>query len=266
MPWLWTVDSLMCGLAAGAAGAAAGWGCAGFALHCCRLLAPAAHVRPDRVGILSPETAASMAWRAGLARIRGARRRPVRRRACGATAWLMPGMAGLSAGIFFLLAVRHGFTWVFLTAAAAASGLLVLAVIDARTGLLPDALNLPLLWAGLAQAWLAGAASVHAAVAGAMLGYGLLYGLCLGFGMLTGRDGMGHGDFKLAAALGAWLGPWTLLHALLGASLLAVVYAACRARTRSLSAVLPFGPFLAAAGISAIVLLPELHLGFWRAD
>jgi leader peptidase (prepilin peptidase)/N-methyltransferase len=174
----------------------------------------------------------------------------------------MPAMAALSAGIFILLAARHGFTWAFLAAAVAVSGLLVLAVIDARTGLLPDALSLPLLWAGLVQAWLAGAPSVHAAVAGAMLGYGLLYGLGLGFGKLTGRDGMGHGDFKLAATLGAWLGPWPLLHALLGASLLAVVYAGCHARTRSLSAVLPFGPFLAAGGISAIVLFPELHLGF----
>lgn len=261
MPWLWTADSLLHGLAAGAAGAAAGWGGAGFALRCCRLLAPAAHARPDRAGILSPEMAACMAWRAGIASLCGAGRKPVRHRADRAVAGLAPALSALSAGIFFLLAVRHGFTWAFLAAAVAVSGLLILAVIDARTRLLPDALNLPLLWAGLAQAWLAGEPSVHAAVAGAMLGYGLLYGLCLGFGMLTGRDGMGHGDFKLAAALGAWLGPWALLHALLGASLLAVVYAVCRARTRSLSAVLPFGPFLAAGGISAIVLFPELHLG-----
>ena len=261
MPWSWTVDSLVWGVIAGVAGAAAGWWCAGFALHCSRLLAPAAHAPLDRARVLSPGMAVCLAWRAGIARIRGTRRGPSRLRNCGVPAWLAPGLAVLSAGIFFLLAVRHGITLSCLAAAVAVTGLLALAVIDARTGLLPDALTLPLLWIGLARAWLAGALSVHEAVAGAMLGYGLLYGLCQGFRLLRGRDGMGHGDFKLAAMLGAWLGPWMLLHVLSGACLLAVAYAACSARTRSLSAVLPFGPFLAASGISAIALFPELHLG-----
>src|SRR5690606_32770961 len=93
----------------------------------------------------------------------------------------------------------------------AAFMLMLLAHIDIRTRLLPDALTLPLLWLGLGAAWLGwGRVPLYDAVAGVMAGYGVLWLLLQGFRLLRGIEGMGYGDLKLVAALGAWLG-WQAL-------------------------------------------------------
>ena len=130
-------------------------------------------------------------------------------------------------------------------------GLLALGAIDLETGLLPDAITLPLLWSGLVFNLLDTFAPLREGVIGAMAGYVVLWVVGHGFRLLTGREGMGHGDFKLLAALGAWLGWHALPAVLLLASLAgALVGIALVARGRaSRDTPIPFGPYLAAAGL-----------------
>lgn len=128
--------------------------------------------------------------------------------------------------------------------------LLALAAIDLRTQLLPDALTLPLLWAGLLYQLIWQPSRLEDALLGAVIGYLLLWSFYQLFRLLTGREGMGYGDFKLLAALGAWSGwqalPLTLT---LSAGAGATVGILCQlAIPRLRGAPLPFGPFLAAAG------------------
>jgi len=132
--------------------------------------------------------------------------------------------------------------------------LILLALIDARTGLLPDALTLPLLWTGLAWALLdAGLVSVHTALTAAMVAYVVLWLLAWGFLRLRGRDGMGGGDVKLLAAIGAWVGWPDVFLVLLGASVTGLIYALLIARKARLDAQHPFGPHL--AGVTMVLLL-----------
>ena len=133
-------------------------------------------------------------------------------------------------------------------------GLLAAGAIDFDTRLLPDSITLPLLWLGLAFNLFGTFAPLHEAVIGAIAGYLSLWAVCHGFRLLTGREGMGHGDFKLFALLGAWLG-WTVLPAVVVLASLAGVIAgtALVARGRaSRDTPWPFGPYLAAAGLLAL--------------
>ncbi|CBV42594.1 prepilin peptidase [Halomonas elongata] len=128
--------------------------------------------------------------------------------------------------------------------------LLALAVIDLRLQILPDILTLPLLWAGLLYHLLFQPLGLPDAVLGAMLGYLALWGFHGLFQRLTGKRGMGHGDFKLLAALGAWFG-WPYLPLLLvlsaaGGALFGLVAQALDPRRRGQP--MPFGPWLALAG------------------
>lgn len=157
----------------------------------------------------------------------------------------------------------HGFTLSFLAMSAAGAMLLVLALIDARTRLLPDALTLPLMWLGLALAWSGRGIALHDAVAGAMAGYGFLWLLFWLFKAFNGREGMGYGDFKLLAALGAWLGWQPLAMVLLMACLAGVLTAMFRQKTLRPGGSYPFGPFLAASGMAAFMLGSELHWHIW---
>lgn len=130
-------------------------------------------------------------------------------------------------------------------------GLLAVSAIDVETRLLPDSLTLPLLWLGLAFNLGDTFAPLHDCVIGAMAGYVVLWAVYHGFKLLTGREGMGHGDFKLLAVLGAWLG-WTALPAILLLASLAGVLAGIALVVRgraSRDTPLPFGPYLAAAGL-----------------
>ena len=148
-------------------------------------------------------------------------------------------------------------------AALAATGcvlvLWTLAWIDGRTGLLPDGLTLPLLWAGLLVNLDDTFAFLPDAVLGAVAGYLCLWTLYLVFLRLTGREGMGYGDFKLTAALGAWLGWQALPGILLSASLGGLCFAVWLRATGRAGAGqhLVFGPWLALAGAWAL-LGPQL--------
>ena len=150
---------------------------------------------------------------------------------------------------------RFGFTPAALAAYVLSAYLLVLAVIDARTQLLPDVLTLSLLWLGLLASVAGGpghtltGVTPRDAILGAAAGYGILWAVFQGFAALTGKHGMGYGDFKLLAALGAWLGWQALPQVALLAAASGLAYAlTARLRGRlDPGQALPFGPFLAAA-------------------
>jgi leader peptidase (prepilin peptidase)/N-methyltransferase len=153
----------------------------------------------------------------------------------------------VTALLFVLCALRFGLSVEFLAGIVLSSALLALAVIDFDTHYLPDQLTLPLLWLGLAAA-LGG--DLQAAVSGAIIGYLILWLVYHGFKLVTGKEGMGYGDFKLLAALGAWLGPEALLPIVLASSMAgaAVGIAMIVFADRSREVPLAFGPYLAAAG------------------
>jgi leader peptidase (prepilin peptidase) / N-methyltransferase len=131
--------------------------------------------------------------------------------------------------------------------------LLAASVIDWDTTLLPDDLTLPLLWAGLLAAWLGwGQVTLSAAVMGAIAGYLSLWSVYWLFKLTTGKEGMGYGDFKLLAALGAWLGWNMLLPVVLAASAIGAVVGIGMKFSGALreGRYVPFGPFLAGAGVA----------------
>lgn len=155
-----------------------------------------------------------------------------------------------------VVAWKFGFTW-HLAAALVLSWMLVaLCVIDFDHQLLPDDLTLPLLWLGLLLSVLQALPVTPAdAIIGAIIGYLSLWAVFHLFRLVTGKEGMGYGDFKLLAALGAWLG-WQMLPLiiLLSACVGAVVgisLIVLRGRDRNIP--IPFGPYLAAAGWIAML-------------
>lgn len=143
--------------------------------------------------------------------------------------------------------------------------LVALAGIDWDSTLLPDDLTLPLLWAGLlASAWQWTDVPLFAAVMGAAMGYLSLWSVYWGFKLATGKEGMGYGDFKLFAALGAWFGWQALVPIILMASVIgAVVGIALKFRSGLREGgYIPFGPFLAGAGFAALLWGPQRILQF----
>jgi len=153
-----------------------------------------------------------------------------------------------------LAAIHFGPGVEALAASALGWGLLAASVIDIEARLLPDSITLPLLWLGLAFNLTATFAPLRDCVIGAIAGYLLLWTVYHGFRLLTGREGMGHGDFKLLAALGAWLG-WPALPALVVLASLACAIggmALVAFGRASRSTALPFGPYLAVAGLAVL--------------
>ena len=132
--------------------------------------------------------------------------------------------------------------------------LITLTVIDLNTQLLPDVITLPIMWAGLLFNTQALFVPLSSAVWGAVLGYLSLWSVYQVFKLITGKDGMGYGDFKLLAALGAWLGVGMLLPMILFSSLAgaAVGLALIALKRRDLTDAIPFGPYLAAGGVLAL--------------
>ncbi|MGH8751305.1 MAG: prepilin peptidase [Burkholderiales bacterium] len=145
--------------------------------------------------------------------------------------------------------------------------MIALTFIDLDTQLLPDDITLPLLWAGLLFNLGATFVTLKSAVIGAVAGYLLLWTVYWLFKFATGKEGMGYGDFKLLAAIGAWLG-WqmlplvVLLSSCVGA-LIGIALIVFKGRGRNLP--IPFGPYLAAAGIIALVWGPELNQTYFTA-
>ncbi|MEP4559114.1 prepilin peptidase [Cobetia amphilecti] len=157
----------------------------------------------------------------------------------------------LGASIALIYGLEAQSLWIF----GACLTLLVLSVIDFRTQLLPDAITLPLLWAGLAYQLLFQPLMLPSAVIGAMAGYLVLWSFYWLFKLITGKEGMGYGDFKLLAALGAWLGwQWLPLLLILSAGLGAILGILLQLLVPRLrGAPMPFGPYLAVAGWIALL-------------
>ncbi|KRC32543.1 A24 family peptidase [Acidovorax sp. Root219] len=141
-----------------------------------------------------------------------------------------------------------------------AAAMVALALIDWDTTLLPDDITLPLLWAGLIASTVGWTGIPPAAsVAGAAAGYLSLWLVYWGFKLVTGKEGMGYGDFKLFAALGAWFGWQALVPIILMASVIgAIVGLVMKFRNRLREGgYIPFGPFLVGAGLVSMVFTPE---------
>ena len=145
---------------------------------------------------------------------------------------------------------KFGPTWVALAGLVFTWTLIALAGIDFRTQLLPDQLTFPLLWLGLLLSLLPMFVAAPSAIIGAAAGYLSLWSVYWLFKLLTGKEGMGHGDFKLLAAMGAWMGLGCLLPVILLSSLIGTVVGgtlmALKRHQRDVP--IPFGPFIAAAG------------------
>jgi len=162
---------------------------------------------------------------------------------------------------------HFGFGWEALMAIGLSCVLVAISLIDVDTLLIPDSIVLPLLWVGLAMSLfhpLAGAETLFIAprdaIIGALAGYLILWSVYQLFKLVTGKEGMGYGDFKLLAALGAWLG-WQMLHIIILLSavvgtIIGIAMIVFRGRDRQLP--IPFGPYLAAAGWITMLYGEEL--------
>ncbi|MDJ0653133.1 MAG: A24 family peptidase [Xanthomonadales bacterium] len=149
-----------------------------------------------------------------------------------------------------IVAYHFGFTLAAAGALVMTWSLVALSVIDIREQLLPDAITLPLLWIGLLLNVGAVYTELSSAVIGAALGYLSLWLVYHGFKLLTGKEGMGYGDFKLLAAFGAWLGwqslPLIILLSSLVGGVVGVGMILLGGKDRNIP--IPFGPYIAAAG------------------
>ena len=165
-----------------------------------------------------------------------------------------PLIEAITGALIGAVAYKYGFTattffaWIFVFA------LVTLTFIDFDTQLLPDDITLPLLWLGLIFNFNGGFTDLKSAVLGAIFGYLILWSVYWAFKLVTGKEGMGYGDFKLLAAIGAWFG-WQMLPAVI---LLSSVVGAIIGiglivfKGKEGGTAIPFGPFLALGGIAAL--------------
>ena len=167
-----------------------------------------------------------------------------------------PAFEIITALLFAGLAWRLGAHPSTLAWCAFASVLVALAGIDWDTTLLPDSLTLPLLWGGLIASAVGLTVPLSAAVWGAVAGYLSLWSVYWLFKLATGKEGMGHGDFKLLAALGAWLGVSMVLPVVLGASVIGAIVGIGMKLASNLreGRYVPFGPFLAGSGLAVLFI------------
>lgn len=175
-----------------------------------------------------------------------------------------PLVEALTGAFLGLVAYKYGYTSTTLFAWIFTLALITLTFIDFDTQLLPDDIVLPLLWLGLLFNLNTGFTDLKSAVIGAMAGYLILWSVYWLFKLVTGKEGMGYGDFKLLAAIGGWFG-WQLLPAVILLS--SVVGAAIGIgmivfRGKTGGTAIPFGPFLALGGIAALFFGQQLA-GFY---
>lgn len=176
-------------------------------------------------------------------------------KACQAPISMRYPFVELLTGLLSLaVAVQYGYSHLTLFALVFVFALVALTFIDFDTQLLPDDITLPLLWLGLLLNLKYGFTDLSSAVIGAMAGYLVLWAVYWLFKLVTGKEGMGYGDFKLLAAIGAWFG-WQLLPAVIllssvVGSVIGIGLILLKGKTRQTA--IPFGPFLALGGIAAL--------------
>ena len=184
--------------------------------------------------------------------------------ACAASISLRyPTIELVTGALFFYCIWRWGLTPIGLAWCGFSATLLCLSMIDWDTTLLPDDMTLPLLWAGLLLAALKIThVSLESSVWGAAAGYFSLWLIYWIFKLITGKEGMGYGDFKLYAALGAWFGWQALIPIILMASVIGAIIGISLKFTRQLreGGYIPFGPFLGLAGFNALFFGPQAIL------
>jgi leader peptidase (prepilin peptidase)/N-methyltransferase len=183
-------------------------------------------------------------------------------RACGVRISPQYPLVELLTAIATALCVwRFGVGFEALAAIGLSWCLVALAGIDARTQLLPDGLTLPLLWAGLLLSLAPLFVGPDQAIVGAAVGYLSLWSVYWGFKLLTGKEGMGYGDFKLLGALGAWFGAGAILPIILLSSVVGAVVGGTMMALRGQDSQvpMPFGPFIAAAGFVYLIFAPQIR-------
>jgi leader peptidase (prepilin peptidase)/N-methyltransferase len=191
---------------------------------------------------------------------------------CGARISLRyPLVEGLTGILSAAVAWKLGFAWPTAAALVLTWFLVALAFIDIDTQFLPDSLTLPLVWLGLLLSLFAPApggapvpVDMRSSIVGAIAGYVSLWSVYHLFRLLTAKEGMGYGDFKLLAALGAWLGWQMLLPTVLIAAAVGAVagIALLASRGQNRSTPIAFGPFLAVAGWLMLMFGRELVTGY----
>ncbi|MES2499336.1 MAG: A24 family peptidase [Pseudomonadota bacterium] len=171
-----------------------------------------------------------------------------------------PLIEALTGALIGLAAYIYGYSSATLFIFVFIFALIALTFIDLDTFLLPDDIVLPLLWLGLLFNLNNGFADLESAVIGAMAGYMILWLIFWLFKLVTGKEGMGYGDFKLLAAIGAWFG-WQILPAvILLSSLVGAVMGVglILFKGKGRNSAIPFGPFLALGGIAALFFGQQL--------
>ena len=165
-----------------------------------------------------------------------------------------PAIEIITAALFGAVAWKFGAQPVTALWCVFVAVLVALAGIDWDTTLLPDNLTLPLLWGGLLASALGWTVPLSASVWGAIAGYASLWSVYWLFKLATGKEGMGYGDFKLLAALGAWLGVSMVLPVILASSIIGAAVGIVMKLNASLreGRYVPFGPFLAGAGLAVL--------------
>jgi leader peptidase (prepilin peptidase) / N-methyltransferase len=176
-------------------------------------------------------------------------------RGCGKRiSWRYPVVEAMTGALFGLCAWQLGPSLAAGGAMAFVAAMIALTFIDLDTQLLPDDITLPLLWAGLLFNISATYTDLTSSVVGAVAGYLSLWSVYWLFKLVTGKEGMGYGDFKLLAAIGAWLGwqilPLTILLSSLVGALVGITLIVATKHGRNVP--IPFGPYLAAAGVIAV--------------
>ena len=154
-----------------------------------------------------------------------------------------------------IIALHFGISWPMVAALLLTWSLIALTFIDFDRQLLPDAITLPLLWCGLIASLFGFFTDPRSSILGAIAGYLILWSLYQIFKLLTGKEGMGYGDFKLLALLGAWMGwqflPLVILLSSFVGALVGIAMILIAGRDRNIP--IPFGPYLATAGWIALL-------------
>jgi leader peptidase (prepilin peptidase)/N-methyltransferase len=175
--------------------------------------------------------------------------------------WRYPLIEIVTAFLSLVVAYHFGLTWQTVAALILTWSLLVLTVIDLQEQLLPDDITLPLLWLGLIVNSQSLFTSLSSAVFGSVAGYLFLWSIYWLFKLLTRKEGMGYGDFKLLAMLGAWLG-WQMLPVIiLLSSVVGVIVGLTLIALKQLNKdqPIPFGPYLAMAGWLSLIWGDKLN-------
>lgn len=187
--------------------------------------------------------------------------------ACQAPISIRYPLIELFCGLLTLLIfVQLGFTLQAIAVVVLSYALIAMSMIDIDHQILPDNLTLPFLWLGLVVNLDATFTDIHSAVIGAVAGYLVLWSVFWLFKLLTGKEGMGYGDFKLLALFGAWLGwqylPQIILLSSLVGAVIGIAMIVLRGRDRNIP--IPFGPYLAIAGLIAILFGESINAAYFQ--